>query len=336
MTPARLLYIQSNPASVLEKEIDVLEELCVEFPFFALPFEILTRIYKEKQSYKYDKLLKKASLRCLDRSVLYAYVHDKNTLSESDKVDNSDVPELVVASTSETKKDNEEGLQEFKIENPIELVIQEKVITEELEEKEVKSEVEEPIFMNEIEEVQVTEKDENNQDTLIQVQVDDDSKVVIESTASELTFSDWLQKIAKTSGEGMKEIASPKQKAFSDLKEVTAQKEKGYVDNKLRIKETHVIEPSNEKVEQTLQVIESFLKTNPVISHPKTEFFKAEKAAKKSLELHGGIVTETLARIYVKQGHIEQAIWAYEKLSLKFPQKEAYFANLINELKNKE
>ncbi|MFN8309701.1 MAG: hypothetical protein U0T73_07050 [Chitinophagales bacterium] len=47
------------------------------------------------------------------------------------------------------------------------------------------------------------------------------------------------------------------------------------------------------------------------------------------------MVTETLAKIYEKQGLTEKAIAAYEQLSLKFPEKKAFFALRIQNLKEK-
>jgi len=44
-------------------------------------------------------------------------------------------------------------------------------------------------------------------------------------------------------------------------------------------------------------------------------------------------VTETLAKIYMRQGMYKQAILAYEKLSLKYPEKNIYFAGQIDEVK---
>lgn len=43
----------------------------------------------------------------------------------------------------------------------------------------------------------------------------------------------------------------------------------------------------------------------------------------------GGFLTETLARIYIKQKKYEQALAIIRQLSLKFPKKSAYFADQI-------
>jgi len=46
------------------------------------------------------------------------------------------------------------------------------------------------------------------------------------------------------------------------------------------------------------------------------------------------IVTETMAEVWVKQGNTEKAIETYNKLSLLNPGKSAYFASLVEQLKN--
>ena len=42
--------------------------------------------------------------------------------------------------------------------------------------------------------------------------------------------------------------------------------------------------------------------------------------------------TETLAGIYVEQGYLAEAKKIYSKLSLRYPEKSIYFANLIDEI----
>lgn len=64
-----------------------------------------------------------------------------------------------------------------------------------------------------------------------------------------------------------------------------------------------------------------------------TGFYSPEKMAKLSLIDNEEIVTETLAQIYAAQGAIEKAIRVYNKLSLKFPEKNDYFASQIKKIK---
>jgi predicted Zn-dependent protease len=47
------------------------------------------------------------------------------------------------------------------------------------------------------------------------------------------------------------------------------------------------------------------------------------------------VLTEAMAEVYLKQGSREKAVEIYEKLSLLDPSKSAYFAVLINEIKEK-
>jgi len=46
------------------------------------------------------------------------------------------------------------------------------------------------------------------------------------------------------------------------------------------------------------------------------------------------LMTETLANIYLKQKKFTKAIEAYEILSLKYPEKNSFFARKIKKIKN--
>ncbi|MFA9214435.1 MAG: hypothetical protein ACEQSR_11415 [Candidatus Methylacidiphilales bacterium] len=80
-------------------------------------------------------------------------------------------------------------------------------------------------------------------------------------------------------------------------------------------------------------ILDKFMRENPSITRPKSEFFNPATVAKQSVEEKDEIVSETLATIYLKQGLIKKAILTYEKLSLIYPHKITYFATLIKQLK---
>ena len=62
---------------------------------------------------------------------------------------------------------------------------------------------------------------------------------------------------------------------------------------------------------------------------PKKEFFSPINMAQQSMTENQSLMTETLAKVYLEQGHYDKAIQAYEILSLKYPQKSTLFANQI-------
>jgi len=58
-----------------------------------------------------------------------------------------------------------------------------------------------------------------------------------------------------------------------------------------------------------------------------------ENLAESSTKLNENLLSESFAKILIQQGKKGMAIQIYEKLALKFPEKRAYFADLIEKLK---
>lgn len=80
------------------------------------------------------------------------------------------------------------------------------------------------------------------------------------------------------------------------------------------------------------ELIDRFIKNEPKIT-PKREFFNPVDQAKYSSLDNDAIVSETLAKIQLKQGNIDKAIKIYEKLILINPENSIYFASQIEKLK---
>ncbi|PCI97790.1 MAG: hypothetical protein COB15_07205 [Flavobacteriales bacterium] len=89
-----------------------------------------------------------------------------------------------------------------------------------------------------------------------------------------------------------------------------------------------------EEKELNQDIINKFIQEDPRIKPKKTVFYSPTNMARISVT-DSGVVSETLALIHVDQGNYQEAINAYEKLSLKNPKKSSYFASQIKILKQK-
>ncbi|MCF8345791.1 MAG: hypothetical protein K9G38_01160 [Bacteroidales bacterium] len=85
---------------------------------------------------------------------------------------------------------------------------------------------------------------------------------------------------------------------------------------------------------RSYNLIEEFLNSEPgVIKADKEASLEGDVSA-HSVKEDDSFITDTLAKIYVKQGLHAKAIYAYERLSLKYPEKSAYFAAQIEKIKS--
>lgn len=149
------------------------------------------------------------------------------------------------------------------------------------------------------------------------------------------TFLWWL---AKTRAEH-KAIFQP---YATPVKQETGALQQQYVEHIFHLQTGVGIDDSIEqlpelkpKTGKDLKIIEAFLENDPQIKPPPHNKLDNENKARKSAEDHNDVVSETLANIYIEQMLYRKAIETYEKLSLKFPEKSRYFADLIKSLEKK-
>ena len=97
-------------------------------------------------------------------------------------------------------------------------------------------------------------------------------------------------------------------------------------------------ESENRPLDSKIEIIDSFLEKNPKINN---KIVKGDEEvilnlASDNLFNKSELMTETLAKIYVKQKKIKKALLAYKILSLKYPEKSSLFANRIKKLQKKK
>ncbi|MDO4782612.1 MAG: hypothetical protein Q4A09_05255 [Capnocytophaga felis] len=98
-------------------------------------------------------------------------------------------------------------------------------------------------------------------------------------------------------------------------------------------KEVQPSEYKDDNVAKKFHLIDKFLETNPKIE-PTKDYSSNVNLANEVKTDPRQLMTETLAQVYVNQKKYKQAIQAYEILILKNPEKSAYFASQIQEIKN--
>ena len=99
------------------------------------------------------------------------------------------------------------------------------------------------------------------------------------------------------------------------------------------IKTKKKIDPESPKTKEQIEIIDQFIKAQPSIKPKANVTPPSDLADMNNSEFADNIVSETLAKILIRQGKKEKAIEVYKKLIWKFPQKKVYFAAQIEELK---
>ena len=92
-----------------------------------------------------------------------------------------------------------------------------------------------------------------------------------------------------------------------------------------------VISDDVPKVDEKFDLIDEFIKNSPKIKI--NNDYEVRSSFKTDQKIKDELITETLAKIYVKQEKFNKAIKAYEILSLKYPKKSSFFADQINDIK---
>jgi len=82
-------------------------------------------------------------------------------------------------------------------------------------------------------------------------------------------------------------------------------------------------------INEKFELFDSFLEKKKITVKTIKGNIDKDDLSKKSLASTDELMTETLAKVFVKQKKFENAIQAYQILSLKYPEKNSFFADQI-------
>ena len=306
-------YIK-NPNSLEKNSVKELQKLVNDFPYFQSAHLLLSLASKKWDASVYQKSLKKTAIVVTNRSHLFNLIQQfeiSNTV-----IEDSDHQKLVVEEVLEpidsTKELNILKATELLIENSDSEILETGI------QQKTKPNAEE-VLENEIAKQVVGAIVEKQMLNL------SDTQLVFNQNKEPETFTDWLRLIQK----------SNKQLSAENILEVNTENN---TDIKTRLEKGKIItqESALNKKLKNLALIDKIIENSPgqIKIKDDQKFYSPEHNAKESLLENEHLVSETLAKIYALQGSVNKAVRAYEILSLKFPQKSAYFASLIQKLKN--
>jgi len=98
------------------------------------------------------------------------------------------------------------------------------------------------------------------------------------------------------------------------------------------LKTKQVITKEKPTLEDKFQLIDSFLEnTKRIVPDKNTK--NTVDLSEKSWASTDELMTETLAKVFVKQKKYDKALQAFQILGLKYPEKNSFFADQIKEIK---
>ena len=100
-----------------------------------------------------------------------------------------------------------------------------------------------------------------------------------------------------------------------------------------RVQQVSPTDTSTALLAQQLALIDAFISAPRTRSSEPAAAIPTDDFSENSTQLHDALLTESLAQLRYQQGDSAGAKAIYDKLKLKFPEKNAYFTQLIAALK---
>ncbi|OMP31643.1 hypothetical protein [Mangrovimonas sp. DI 80] len=312
-----ITYLLQHPQEFTSEQLSDITAVIKEYPYFQAARALHLKGLKHTESFRYNPELKTTAAYTTDRSILFDYItseaFNQNEISFQIKQNSEHIKQLDVNEESDISvnksvliddalkqhiKDSERVLDPF--------LFEEKITKEE--------EIEEPeIATEEIEELPIIAVDTENIEQSPEEQLQIGKPLDFEKNETH-SFSEWLKITSFKPIERQPNIA-PEKVAVPDVPKEPEPK------------------PKARPMDNKLDLIDKFLSSNPKIVPSKEVAPSPKLNLNKDDNQNDGLMTETLARIYLEQKNYDKAIQSYKILSLKYPEKSGFFADQIKAVK---
>ncbi len=282
-----------NPQNITAEQTLLIHSVISQYPYFQPARALYLKGLKNTDSFKYNQELKITAAYTTDRSILFDYI-------TSEEFNQNEISKRI--------KQNSEHLKDIFVNGIDDISVQKSVTIDEALKEQIKST--EGVLNPDLFEKRVTignisnysiegepeTKEETPEETL-------NIGKPLEFHKSEThSFSEWLK--------------------ITSFKPIIREQEDEQSAEKVG---------SEEKIDKKYELIDRFLENNPKIVP--TRETPTHNIAKAQTVQHDGLMTETLARIYLEQKNYDKAIQSYKILSLKYPEKSGFFADQIKAVK---
>jgi len=310
----RINYLLNHPKEANKEDIPILEEFIQKFPYSQMLHILRAKIGFLQNDENKSKKLTKAAIYASNRAILKELIQKETYLENIEEIPvYQDLPIIELEDDSDgfgsdshidVKGDDSASIFDEVLKNL----------------QKLKSLREQFLFLEE--DIDTEESKEQNTDSL--------KKPKKTKSSESSKTKKKLPSKQKAKKEKLDEILEKDQEIDTKVNE--------YFISEIAQKEEPRSENKTSKKTAEKEIIEKFIEEQPSIGSIEKELRKSQEEitkdlSEKSTRFGDDLITENLAVIFLKQGKKERALDIYRKLIWKLPQKKAYFAARIEEIK---
>ncbi|RUT72917.1 hypothetical protein DLK05_15980 [Ancylomarina longa] len=315
-----------------------LKALIDKYPYFEVAHLLLLKNLHDKQSVRFKEELKNSSLHISDRRQLFLLIQNQivvaplskeSDLSEKESDErvlpvNIDVEEKRIVN-SNTASNPEKSKPEidvlFDLAGEIDIV-------EEQDQAEFNQSGDQDMEMLELSEPEAkAEKAKIESENTYKPSTTDSQSLLAGSELYDIGYGGNLYTLGEEDKEKTEEVIIDDGHSFLGWMNLVDKKE--LEENQ---DDENASNPEQKTPKKGNDLIDDFIQNEPRIKRNIKVVEKQEDISKDSILENDGFMSETLATIYVNQRLFDKAIAVYEKLVLKNPEKNIYFASQIERI----